>query len=374
MQSQSYTRKLVTLQTISSIQPIPGADVIATATIQGWQVIVKKSEFNVGDLCLFFEIDSFLPIEPRYEFLKKSTKFNNTEGYRLKTMKLRNVLSQGLALPLTMFPEIQNPKFDYDYSHVLNVIKYDNELQAYSQKPGVKPGKTKGKFPNFIPKTDQPRIQNLVSYFDSLTNEEFEETLKLDGSSMTCYKITTTPSLWDKIKAFFGCNFKPYHFGVCSRNLELKPKSNNVITFNNQGKESIYDQSDFWTAAIKYDIESKLPVGYAIQGELIGPKIQANHEKVTSLEYYVFDVFDISKGEYLLPEARRSFCDTYNIQHVPVTNANAKPLQADLSSLLKHVEGPSMNLGTVSEGRVYKHVSKPISFKAISNQYLLKEA
>lgn len=372
MSSHPYTRKLVTIQQITAITDIPGADFVAVATIQGWQVIVKKTEFKVNDLCLFYEIDSFLPLEPRYEFLKKTTKFDGKEGYRLKSIKLRGVLSQGLALPLSMFPEITTTKLDFDYSSQLNVIKYDNEQQEYSQRPGLKAGKARGSFPSQIPKTDQPRIQNLVTYFSTMTDEEFEETLKLDGSSMTCYKIVYIPTRWEKFKSFFGFKYQDNHFGVCSRNLELKRTANATQTFDNQGKISVYDQSDFWATAIKYDLESKLPVGYAIQGELIGPKIQANHEKVSELEFYCFDVFNINTGSYLLPQDRREFCALHNIPHVPVISTHSTPLQLGLEDLLKHVEGQSMNPGTISEGRVYKHVSKPITFKAISNLYLLR--
>ena len=364
-------RKLVTVRKISALTDIPGADLISLSTIDGWQVIVKKTEFTIGDACLFFEIDSFLPLEPRYEFLKKTTKFDGKEGYRLKSMKMRSCLSQGLALPLSMFPEITDPKEDFDYSEKLGVIKYDNEIQAYSGKPGLKSGKARGNFPSFIPKTDQPRIQNLTTYFSTLVDEEFEETLKLDGSSMTCYKIIHTPTLWERVKSIFGIKHKAYHFGVCSRNLELKPTANNKLVFDNQGKESIYDQSDFWTAAYKYKLEDKLPTGYAVQGELIGPKIQDNHEKVIELQYYVFDVFNIKTGLYLLPQERREFCALHDIPHVPVVNTSFKPLQLGLDNLLKHVEGQSMNPGTISEGRVYKHVTKPTTFKAISNKYLL---
>lgn len=364
-------RKLVTVRKINALTEIPGADLISLSTIDGWQVIVKKTEFSVGDACLFFEIDSFLPLEPRYAFLKKTTKFDGKEGYRLKSMKMRSCLSQGLALPLSLFPEITDPKEDFDYSEKLGVIKYDNEIQAYSGKPGLKSGKARGNFPSFIPKTDQPRIQNLTTYFSTLVDEEFEETLKLDGSSMTCYKVSYNPSRWDKFKSFFGFKYPESHFGVCSRTLELKRTANASQTFDNQGKESIYDQSDFWSTAIKYNIESKLPAGYAVQGELIGPKIQANHEKVIELQYYVFDVFNIKTGSYLLPQERREFCALHDIPHVPVVNTSFKPLQLGLDNLLKHVEGQSMNPGTISEGRVYKHISKPITFKAISNKYLL---
>lgn len=363
-------RKLVTIRKITNIVPIENCDNIALAVVDGWTVIIKKSEFSIGDSCVFFEIDSFLPLEPRYEFLKKTTKFDGKEGYRIKTMKMKGVLSQGLALPLSMFPEVSTN--DDDVTAKLNVIKFDLE-QFYGANTAGPRERKYGSFPTFIPKTDQPRIQNMTHMFLTHKNTTFEETLKLDGSSMTCYKIPNKPTLFQRVLSFFGKQLPTHKFGVCSRNVDLKPSDNKVQVFDNFGKKSVYAQSDFWATAIKMDIENKLPIGYAIQGELIGPSIQANHEKVSSLDYFVFDVYDINKKQYLTPEARREFCKQYNIQHVPVTNPNATPLQMTLEELLAHVDTESMNPGTVSEGRVYKSNSYPtMSFKVINNKYLLK--
>lgn len=349
------SRKLVTIRKIKQLIPIKDADMICIAIIDGWQVIVKKSEFKVGDECLFFEIDSFLPVtDERFAFLKKTSLFNDKVGYRLKTMKMKGVISQGLALPLSMFPEILGKPAQEDYTELLNVVKYDVSKQSSS----LVSGNPEGKFPSFIPKTDQERIQNLTSYFETMKDVTFEETLKLDGSSMTCYKIGIKPSLLKRILSWLsGENLATYHFGVCSRNLELKKS----------------DTSNFWSTAIAADIESKLPTGFAIQGELIGPNIQANHEKVSALDYFVFDVFDITNGKYLLPEERRAFCSQHNLQHVPVISVNALPCNMNLEQLLQHVEGESMNPGTISEGRVYKsNTNNNVSFKVISNKYLLK--
>ena len=372
-------RKLVTIRKIAAIIPIENCDNISLALIDGWTVIIKNTEFQVGDFAVFFEIDSFIPAkDTRFAFLKKTTTFEGKEGYRLKTMKMKGVLSQGLALPIWYLGvDYSLAKSAYesgeDLAETFNIIKYDNATQELDQRPGLKSGKPRGSFPSFIPKTDQDRIQNLVHLWSTLpTDSEFEETLKLDGSSMTCYKVHKPLTWWDKIKQFFGKTIPDYHFGVCSRNLELSRDANQVHQFNNDGRPSEYSQSDFWRTAIKYNIESKLPVGYAVQGELIGPRIQANHEKVTELQYYVFDVFDIDNGLYLLPEARREFCAKYDIQHVPVVNVASRPLSMTLQELLKSVEGPSMNPGTNSEGRVYKHNTSQLSFKAISNLYLLK--
>ena len=372
---QPYTRKLATIQKVQALHEIKGADFIEICQINGWQCITKKGEVKLNDLVVYFEIDSFLPDNDYFSFLPKKTTYEGKQGCRLKTIKLKKALSQGLVLPISHFKHhlssLTTMKEGDDVTEILDVIKYDNEIQAYSGKPGLKSGKARGSFPSQIPKTDQPRIQNLVTYFSTMTDEEFEETLKLDGSSMTCYKIAYIPTRWEKFKSFFGFKYQDNHFGVCSRNLELKRTANASQTFNNQGKVSVYDQSDFWATAIKYDLESKLPVGYAIQGELIGPKIQANHEKVSELEFYCFDVYNIFTGLYLLPLERREFCVLHNIPHVPVVSTSFKALQLGLENLLKHVEGESMNPGTISEGRVYKHISKPITFKAISNKYLL---
>ena len=363
-------RKLATIRKITNIVPIENCDNIALAIVDGWTVIIKKSEFSIGDSCVFFEIDSFLPLEPRYEFLKKTTKFDGKEGYRIKTMKMKGVLSQGLALPLTMFPEVSTN--DDDVTAKLNIIKFDLE-QFYGANTAGPRERKYDSFPTFIPKTDQPRIQNMTHMFLTHKATTFEETLKLDGSSMTCYKIPNKPTLFQRVLSFFGKQLPTHKFGVCSRNVDLKPSDNKVQTFDNFGKKSVYAQSDFWATAIKMDIENKLPIGYAIQGELIGPQIQANHEKVSSLDYFVFDVYDINKKQYLTPEARREFCKQNNIQHVPVTNESATPLQMSLEELLAHVDTESMNPGTVSEGRVYKSNSYPtMSFKVINNKYLLK--
>ena len=346
-----------------------GYDNVVLAYVDGWTVIVKKEEFKVGDFCLFYEIDSFLPLEHIYSFMK-STSYNGKDGYRIKTKKLKSYLSQGLALPLKMFDEFKN--YDNisleeavtdgtDFSEQLKVIKYDNQNTGNG---GLNAGNAEGRFPTFIPKTDQERVQNLTSYFETMIDEEFEETLKLDGSSMTCYKIDKPISMFGKIKKFFGFKVKDYHFGVCSRNLEIKLKE----TFEDT---TPVVNSDFWKAAISQDIENKIPKGYAIQGELIGPKIQANHEKVQELDYQVFDVYNINEARYLLPSERYDFVNTYNIKHVPIVNKSFKPFKLTLQELLDRVVGPSFN-GGISEGRVYKHITKDISFKVISNEYLLK--
>ena len=350
-----------------------GYDNISLAQIDGWTVIVKNEEFTIGSKCVFLEIDSFLPNLPIYSFLGKPTTYLNRLGHRLRTKKLKSYISQGLALPLSTFPEITTPIELDDVTELLNIIKYDNQL--IDNAPGLRAGNPAGKFPHFIPKTDQERIQNLTDWFSKYPHIQWEETLKLDGSSCTMYKIPRTPSLWERIKAFFGCSYKPYHFGVCSRNLEIKPSDNYSATFSNDSKESEFKQSNFWYVAKKYEVERFLPIGYAVQGELVGPKIQANHEKVTDLDFFVFDIYDIAAQRYLTPHDRHEFMAQYLpfVKHVPIINYVTQIFDEcpSVKDLLARVKGPSMNPGTISEGRVYKSVDGTKSFKCINNDYLI---
>ena len=382
-------RKLVRIEKIDKLIEITGAQRIEIAQILGWQVIVKKGEFKENDLCVFFEIDSFLPNIPIYEFLGKTKTYLGKEGYRLKTMKMKGVISQGLALPLSLFEKDRSwndssPFFMGDeVTELLNVIKYDVSLTSGSKTNNFKPGQTEGKFPSFLRKTDQERIQNLTSYFEIHKDTKFEETLKLDGSSCTMFKVKIELPWYKQAynylnkNALILPNFDTSRFGVCSRNLELKQSDNFNMTFDNNGKKSEYKQSDFWAIALRHKLQNYLPVGYAIQGELCGPKIQSNHEKLEENEFFLFDVFSIESQEYLTPKELRLFCKKYlpkTLQYVPTINESIRLFENNtLEDLLKRVEGESMNDGTISEGRVYSSVNNPeISFKVISNKYLIK--
>jgi len=359
-------RKLASIKKIVELCPMEGYDNIELARIDGWNVIVKKGEFNKENSCVFFEIDSFLPDIDVYAFLGKPIKYLGKSGHRIKTKKLKQYISQGLALPLGHFTETVLPnRVDCDVTEVLGILKYDKETVESTQSGSLVTGSAEGKFPSFIPKTDQTRIQSLPAFFTQHATTLFEETLKLDGSSCTMYKINQEATgLLASIKRLFGFNTTTTHFGVCSRNLEIKRP---VVS----GKKS-----DFWTAAVKYHIEEFLPEGYAIQGELIAPNIQSNWEKVSEVEYYIFDVYDIKNGKHLLPRERRQFVETVLpfAKHIPVMDEATVILALTQEEILARVNRPSMNPKTISEGSVYKAVDNPtVSFKCISNAYLLKE-
>lgn len=330
-------RKLVTIREISKIEDIKNADNIVKATVDGWTVVIKKGEFKVGDEVLFVEIDSFLPLKPEFEFLKNNYKKlpNGKEGYRLRSIRLRNVLSQGLILPISMLGRMERI-YNKDYAKSLGIIKYEAPI------PPQLSGEVIGRFPSdIIPKTDAQRIQNLPEYFDDYSDIEFEVSEKLDGSSCTMF-------LYGK------------HFGVCSRNLELKDNDNTL-----------------WKLAKKYKLEKKLSklTQHAIQGEIIGEGVQKNPYKIVGQDFYVFNIWNIDERRYLTSDERINMCNELGLKHVPILY-NIKLKNFTMDTLIKYSEGKSMlNVSHEREGLVFKSNTlindNTVDFKVINNKYLL---
>jgi RNA ligase (TIGR02306 family) len=257
-------------------------------------------------------------------------------------MKLRGQLSQGLLLPLrgfdayfegagyTLFNEGD------DVSSFLGIKKYEAPV------PAELAGEVKGMFPSVIPKTDQERVQNLKAELAEWFAEDlhWEVTEKLEGSSMTVYCIDG-------------------EVGVCSRNLDLKRNPDNSL----------------WRAAIKYDLEEKLKIGgrnIAIQGELVGNGIQGN------IYFLVYDIYDIDAGCYLTPFSRAAFVAEHKLNHCPILAYSAVLTDTlgitNMEQVLKFAEGKSVMgmIGCEREGLVFKCHERSVSFKSISNKYLLK--
>lgn len=344
-------RKLASIKKIDKIEPIEGADRIELAVVGGWKVVVAKDVgHQVGDKVVYCEIDSFLPIEPEFEFLRKSSYkklVDGTEGFRLKTIKLKNQTSQGLILPLNDAINVMKRKNGEvyhemlvegkDVSELLGIVKYEPPIPANLS------GEIKGLFPGFIAKTDEERIQNLTNEIEEWKKENilFYITEKLDGSSATFY-------------------LKDGEFGVCSRNLELKETENNT----------------FWKVARELKLEEKLrDLGrnIAIQGELIGEGIQKNPYKIKGQTVKFFNVFDIDKFEKV---SRDEFLDIIvykmGLDTVPI-NMIPAPLVHNVGELLELADGPSiLNQNTQREGFVIRSLDNKISFKVISNSFLLK--
>ena len=337
-------RKLATLREIDAILPIEGADAIECAVVGGWKVVIKKGEYKPGDRAVYCEIDSWIPTKLA-EFLSKGKEpreYEGIKGERLRTVKLRGQLSQGLLLNLDLaLPFTNSFQIGDDVSEVLGIVKWEKPVNA--QLAGI----CKGNFPTLIPKTDQERVQNLKAELQVAIDSamRFEVTEKLEGSSMTCYLIDG-------------------EFGVCSRNMDLKRDENN----------------SFWQVAIREDIENLMRSrgdNFAIQGELIGPGIQGNIYKLSKPEFYVFDIYDVQAGSYLTPDMRRAVISGMGLNHVPLIAHSAELFDSlgisDIDGVLKFAERQSNLFNTEREGVVFKQVNGGMTFKGISNKYLLGE-
>lgn len=348
-------RKLASIRQIADIQPIEGADAIDVATVDGWKVVVKKGDYKIGDLAVYFEIDSWVPYELAPFLVKNAAiprKYNGVEGERLRTIRLRGQISQGLLLPIQSGGSLHatewtcagkslaidaidgdfNPE-GLDVTEVLGVQKWEAPIPTQME------GQAKGTFPtSFIPKTDQERIQNC---FNKVLHGDYtyEVTMKLDGSSMTLFR-------WEG------------ELRVCSRNMELK--------INEENKDV-----PFIKIAMKYG--DQVPEGFALQGEIWGESIQGNKEGIRGQRFSIFDVFDIQKHEYLSPVNRRDMCNKLGIELVPVIGTDWKA-PSSIEEALSLASGPSINAKN-REGIVYKCNEDPsFSFKVISNEWLLKHS
>ena len=351
-------RKMASIRSIDNIEPITGADSIEVATVGGWKVVVKKGEFKTNDLVVYLEIDSWVPtsLAPFLSKGKEPKVFNGVEGERLRTVKLRGQISQGLLLPIdctTISDTISDGEGNVisvsegdDVTEFLGIQKWERPLPTQLR------GQAKGNFPSFIRKTDQERCQNLQkNIFVDWKDLEWEISLKLDGSSLTGY-------------------YNNGETGICSRNLELMDNDENsgnsfIQTFNSSGLKD----------AIK-----SIGRNVAVQGEMMGEKIQGNRENLTGTILFIFDVFDIDNQQYMTPQDRLEFINLlfkngYTGDIAPILNSKTTLHNIGISNitdLLSFADGESIN-NPVREGVVFKCVTNgDISFKAISNKFLLK--
>ncbi len=385
-------RQLATIRRIDDIQPIDGADRIEVLIIGGWSCVVQKGIHQKGNLVVYFEIDSFLDgSDSRFEsFRERFTKFNGKQGLRVKTIKLRRQISQGVVMPLSVFPEIKSPKEGDDVTEVLKIVKWEREDEAVENLGGRKLGQSRpcSKFPRFIKQTDQPRIQNMRLQHHEAS--KFEISVKLDGSSMTVAKITPTspfyaeaidircgmeqierPSLVGRLKHWFNKKFNRYNepvYLVCSRNVNLNWNDGSLFTS--------VAKSQVLPTLVEYQGPS-----IALQGELIAPSIQANWEGVDKPSFNVFDVWDIDEQKYLKPDDRQDLVAELGVPHVPIIGNKVRldelliPGSSINDSILSFASGPGAYGGKHREGVVFKiENGTGVSFKAISNEYLLAKS
>lgn len=327
---------------------------------------MQKDEYKPGDKCIYVEIDSVMPEKPEFEFLRKN-------NFRIRTMKMAGVLSQGICFPLSMLPPGDYQEGD-DVTELLGVTKYDeyaDEPQDDSKKPKSplrqfmfrhkvtrplakfiwrKPEKNKNAFPDFISKTDETRIQNIPHVLED-KNVKWVGREKIDGQSGTFFLR--------RIKRRIPLITPKYEFGVCSRNLRLaKP-----------------DNSAYWRVAQKYNLRKVLEEiicdqdWVCIQGEVVGPKIQGNKYGLDDVDLYCFNLIypgrkvDCSRGE--------DVAFVHGLKWAPLVVENYT-LPDTVQEVLDFASGQSKLAPTLREGIVFRNYETGQSFKAVSNEFLLK--
>jgi RNA ligase (TIGR02306 family) len=362
------TRALAHVEMVKSLSPIENADRIEVVTVLGWHCVTKKGDVAVGDLVVYFEIDSFLPIEPRYEFLRQSSfkkmdaddgdgNITTIEGFRLRTVKLRGQISQGLVLPLSDFPELKIDQDGTELDRIFEGIDVTDRLgiKLYEKPvPANMRGAIKGLFPSSIKKTDQERIQNHPEYFDLYRDVEFEVTEKIDGTSGTEF-VDDDDTL-----------------NVCSRNLNLK--EGGTIYWDVVKRSGI---GDFLSSVGKR---------YAVQNEIAGEGINKNPLGIKGQCLFVFDIWDRDEQRHLTTSERFALLTPYFggdssiLRHAPVISSSFKPFTeySSMDDLIASANGKSLvNQSRQREGLVFKSCQlvdgQILSFKIVDNQLLLKE-
>ena len=374
-------RSLAHVEKIIWTRPIEGADKIELAGVLGWQCIVKKDEFRVGDLAVYIEIDSILPKDnPDFAFLEP-------RGYKIKTMKMRGVISQGILFPLSILHDDKQYKEGEDVTDALKISKVEDELP---QRPCKKiddidmikklhrklfanktfrmlmrmkwfekliirllsPKIPDVAFPNWITKTDETRLQNMPFVLDVYKGKPMVVTEKIDGTSTT-----------------FGLrlNGKKQEFVVCSRNLkQISDKQKGWI-----------DGNCYWEIANKYNIHDTLTAlaakynatSIVLQGETIGEGIQGNKYKLKGIDFYAFNL--IVDGRKIDSVEASSIVKDYGVKWVPILDPDFILLPT-VDEMISYADGQSTICDTLREGVVIRDHGNTISFKCISNQFLLK--
>lgn len=327
---------------ITSINPIQDANVIEVASVLGWNVVVKKGDFNVGDLVIYFTLDSVL------DDTKEYAKFLNNKP--LKTKKIKNILSQGLLGPLDWLKYHGHSEVVQegdDLTKFLNVKKYvdSTEGEIYNVK--------KNTFPEFVPKTDEHRIQGMMKKLNNLRDRNIVITKKFDGTSVTY---------------IYSKNELENKFLVCSRN--------NIVDYAENSE--LKDRCHYYEMNAKYQIEEKMKMlnkNIAIQGEICGPKINCNRLKMTENDLYVFNIYDIDNNKYLIWDDVLKITTLFGLKTVDVLFCGKiKEEYLDLKNLILLADSQTYNNNEVCEGIVVKtdDYDERTSFKVISNNYLLK--
>ena len=351
-------RKMASLQLIREILPIEGADAIERVGVLGWQCVAKKGEFRAGDRCLYFEIDSLLPEWPEYEFLRKSSWNAKLGRFRLKTAKMRGALSQGLALPLASFAvrlsaaglgPVDAIAEGCDLTDILDVEKYEAPVSIQME------GMAKA-FTWPIAKSDEVRIESDPELLSRIAGKPWYISAKLDGASAS---FLLNPS---------GKAGAPPEFHACSRKFSLEEDEGNI----------------YWIIARTLDIERILREDFAktgrclaIQGEICGPGIQGNKLGLSAPALFVFTMVDVGAHSPLSLDSMRDFCSGQGLRTVPILREgdsfafSSQEIFAQSEYLYRDVF-PDARKEQEAEGIVVRAADQSVSFKKVSNRFLLR--
>lgn len=350
---------LASVQKILKIESIPDALNIELAFVLGWQVVVKKNEFKVGDLIVYISIDTVVPEKEEFEFLRE-------RKFRVRTIKLRKQLSQGLIIPLPKGkwnegqdvteligvkkyekpdnnPIIEKPRMPKVwYKKWIYLFKYNILYKFF---PTLLP-KTRTPFPkNLVSITDEERIQNIPRTLTDYEAKVFHVREKLDGSSITI--------IHNKVLG-------KSKFRICSRRFELHDKKNDWYR--------VFEDTNFGLEISKL-IEYYGTDDIIVQGECIG-KFNGNHHNLKNDEIRLFNIF--VDGKRLLPISFETVTTKLNIPVCPFYGTFL--MTFDMNNILKISEGPDcLNPSVPREGLVWRCIDDGFSFKVINNAYLISE-
>lgn len=348
-------RKLASIQQISHIEPIPKADAIERARLLGWWLVIKKGEFAVGDKVVYCEVDSLLPERPEFEFLRagcfKAAILDGEvvvqpAGFRIRTVKLRGQVSQGICFPLSILPAAAPTEIDSDVTEALGIHKWEPPL------PVGMSGRVKGHFPGFLSKTDETRIQILEPVLERHRGRTFYVTEKVDGTSFSAF-------------------LRKGEFGICSRNLWMdETDETNIlarITKTLQLREKLELMRE------KFGFEP------AIQGEVIGPGIQGNKYGLSQVDLLVFNVLDLAEQRLVDHEFMLESLEAVGLKSVPQlgtivldhTVDELVEFSIDTSVLNGKVQREGVVLRTLAEEFDFD-LGGRLSFKVINPKFLLK--
>ena len=349
-------RKLASIQTVNAAEPIPNADAIERLRVLGWWVVAKKGEFRPGDRVVYCEIDSLLPERAEFEFLRPgSFKPAQTDaaggvvlpaGFRIKTVKLRGQVSQGICFPPSVLPAGAPADEGADVTEWLGVRKWEPPL------PVGMGGRVKGPFPGFLPKTDETRVHVLEPVLQRHRGRTFYVTEKLDGTSFTAF-------------------LRDGEFGICSRNLWMDEADETNLLARVAKRSQLADRLRA--------VRAKWGFSPAVQAEVIGPGVQKNKYELKEVTLRVFNVIDVDS--YRLADHARMLEVVREMGLEPVPQLGTLVLGHTIDELVAFSEGPSaLNPRAQREGVVLRppaeehdpDVGGRLSFKVINPKFLLK--